>query len=238
MLGFGNHPDSPRAQVRPGPTITSAIRYDRTKPLTQRITIEDFTTFPSGLVDTFRRALPPLALTGKDTDPGFREEIEEAKRIGRDFMHWDPEGACNHSMVYLVMAFDDGAGRMSLDAKDRVAISWPTLANDPIFKHIHDELVAHTAALGGTFVKLDRWNPWKGGGNLITAHPLGGCGMGDDPDRGVVDADGQVWNGDGGVHEGLRVIDGAIVPSPLGVNPFITISALAERIGERMAAPV
>jgi choline dehydrogenase-like flavoprotein len=56
------------------------------------------------------------------------------------------------------------------------------------------------------------------------AHPLGTARMGDTPDLGVVDADGEVHG-----HPGLYVTDGAAVPTALGVNPSLTIAALAER---------
>ncbi len=79
-------------------------------------------------------------------------------------------------------------------------------------------------------------NPWpRKPNNLITAHPLGGCPLADDADAGVVDADGQVFDGEGGVHQGLFVVDGAVVPMALAVNPFLTISAIAERISSTMA---
>jgi hypothetical protein len=47
---------------------------------------------------------------------------------------------------------------------------------------------------------------------------------------------GEVFAGDGTVvHEGLVVCDGAFVPAALGVNPFATITALAERSVELVA---
>jgi cholesterol oxidase len=235
VLGFGNRPDSPWAAVRPGPTIVSGIRYDLSKPLGERILIQDFTTFPSGLVKVFRHTLPGLALTGEDTDSGVEDETAELKRVARDQLRWDPDGAVNHSMVYLVMAIDDGGGRMRLDEKDKLRIEWPSLRNDPIFKEIGEEVLAHARTLGATYVHLDRWNPWTGMGNLVTAHPLGGCGLGDDADSGVVDDGGRVFDGAGGTHPGLHVVDGAIVPMPLAVNPLLTISALAERIAEGLS---
>ncbi|MBM4372191.1 MAG: GMC family oxidoreductase [Deltaproteobacteria bacterium] len=57
----------------------------------------------------------------------------------------------------------------------------------------------------------------------ITAHILGGCAIGPDPARGVVDGQGRVYG-----HEGLFVVDGSAVPANLGVNPSLTITALAE----------
>ena len=70
------------------------------------------------------------------------------------------------------------------------------------------------------------------GGNRIIAHPLGGCGMGETAEKGVVAPDGRVFDpskGPTGVHDGLYVCDGAAIPSAIGVSPLLTITALAER---------
>ena len=56
-----------------------------------------------------------------------------------------------------------------------------------------------------------------------TAHMLGGCLMGPTEDQGVIDADFQVHN-----YPGLYVVDGSVVPANPGVNPSLTITALAE----------
>lgn len=68
-------------------------------------------------------------------------------------------------------------------------------------------------------------------------HPLGGCGMGDDFSKGVVDLHGEVFLERGGkvvAHSGLAVLDGAAIPTALVVNPALTISALALRGAEAM----
>jgi cholesterol oxidase len=56
-----------------------------------------------------------------------------------------------------------------------------------------------------------------------TAHILGGCAIGASPEEGVVDAGNRVYG-----YEGLYVVDGSMIPANLGVNPSLTITALAE----------
>ncbi|MEV0718248.1 GMC family oxidoreductase [Asanoa sp. NPDC050611] len=58
----------------------------------------------------------------------------------------------------------------------------------------------------------------------LTAHILGGAAIGASPESGVVDPWQRVYG-----HPGLHVVDGAAVPANLGVNPSLTITALAER---------
>jgi cholesterol oxidase len=98
------------------------------------------------------------------------------------------------------------------------------------FKEASQLMQRVTSALGGEYIPNPIWNDLTEH-NLATAHPLGGCVMADNPDRGVVNHKGQVFTGDpgGGIHEGLYVMDGSVVPTALGVNPLLTISALAER---------
>ena len=57
-----------------------------------------------------------------------------------------------------------------------------------------------------------------------TAHILGGATIGADPQSGVIDQFHRVFG-----HDGLHVIDGAAIGANLGVNPSLTITAMAER---------
>jgi cholesterol oxidase len=57
-----------------------------------------------------------------------------------------------------------------------------------------------------------------------TAHILGGCGIGPDASRGVIDERHRVFG-----YDGLYVCDGSTIPANLGVNPSLTITAMTER---------
>jgi len=62
-----------------------------------------------------------------------------------------------------------------------------------------------------------------------TAHILGGCAMAGRPEEGVIDANAEVFG-----YPGLYVIDGSMIGANLGVNPSLTITALAERVNSRI----
>lgn len=62
-----------------------------------------------------------------------------------------------------------------------------------------------------------------------TAHILGGCAICADETGGVVDANHEVFN-----YPGLYVVDGSVIPANLGVNPSLTITAMAERAMDKI----
>jgi choline dehydrogenase-like flavoprotein len=66
---------------------------------------------------------------------------------------------------------------------------------------------------------------------MTSAHLLSACRMGTSADNGVVDANHQVFG-----YENLYICDASSVPYALGVNPALTISALAERCAEKVIA--
>ncbi|WP_430791939.1 FAD-dependent oxidoreductase [Actinoplanes sp. G11-F43] len=61
-------------------------------------------------------------------------------------------------------------------------------------------------------------------GRPVTGHFIGGCAIGATPEDGVVDPYHRLFG-----HPGLHVIDGSVVAANLGVNPSLSITALAER---------
>lgn len=74
--------------------------------------------------------------------------------------------------------------------------------------------------------------------SIAVSHPLGGCIMGSDATKGTVDEFGRVFDkskaGARPFYEKLYIADASIIPTALGVNPTLTISALALRIGDQI----
>jgi cholesterol oxidase len=140
------------------------------------------------------------------------------------------EGPFANLQTFFAVSHDSASGRLVLE-DDRVALAWPGAQDEPVYRRLDDVLAALVKAAGGSYVK----NPLAGtmmGRQPATAHPLGGCGMGRDRSEGVVNHKCQVFDGAAGpadVHRGLYVVDGAVMPRSLGVNPLLTITALAER---------
>ncbi|WP_439685608.1 Choline dehydrogenase or related flavoprotein [Cupriavidus oxalaticus] len=146
------------------------------------------------------------------------------KEVGELFDDGDP---VERMMPWFGQGVDPGDGRLRLGRtwyapwRRVLRLDWSYQASVAVIEAM---IAAHTRlseATGG-----DPWVPltWRRWHNLITPHPLGGCNMGASPADGVVDAWGRVFG-----YEGLYVMDGAIVPRPLGLNPSRTIAALAER---------
>jgi cholesterol oxidase len=193
--------------------------------------VEDI-SFPTALFQTTQSVFP--ALPGEDFGGDLGGKLERATR---DILHFEPyarDGALNHSILYPVTSIDNAGGQIRLK-DDRPEIVWPNGGSEHIFDTINAELREHARAQNSRFVINPIWAAF-GQHRLVTAHPLGGCPVGVDASTGEVDEYGRVFRSDGQLHNRLRVVDGALLPSALGVNPLLTISAMAERIAENLVA--
>jgi choline dehydrogenase-like flavoprotein len=111
----------------------------------------------------------------------------------------------------------------------------------PLFSKMRnsmERLSEHIGENGASSFSTPLWDPNNpNGSSTIVLHNLGGCSMGKDRDHGVVDTLGRVYKGDGtsltDPYPDFYVVDGAIVPTSLGVNSSLTISALAFRIADQ-----
>jgi cholesterol oxidase len=139
------------------------------------------------------------------------------------------QGPLSHLHTFFVVSHDDAKGRISLD-NGSAQVHWPGAGDEPVYARVDAALTRAAEAVGARYIKspLAATNM---GTKPATAHPLGGCGMGQNAAEGVVNHKCQVFDGKGQetTHSGLYVCDGSVIPRSIGVNPLLTITALAER---------
>jgi cholesterol oxidase len=205
-----------------GPTITGRIPLFDTGT-GDEVTVEEG-SIPGVLTPVVPLAVAVATLARRDL--GLVDRLRLAARSVRR--------ASRRTLTYLVMSTDDGDGRMRL-GRGGIQVDWEDVGEAPVFASDNQKLKTAAEAIGGHYLAQPMWSK-DNGFSLITVHPLGGCVMADDAERGVVDDRGRVFAGPTGreVHDGLIVADGSIVPRPLDVNPLLTISALAERAADAL----
>ena len=143
------------------------------------------------------------------------------------------DGALNHSTLFLACGHDSASGKYVLDSFGRIQTRWDDVAQEDFLKTVSAEMKRVAESMGGLYFDNPR-TVMGGSGKMQATHPLGGCPMGDDHTKGVVNHKGQVFTDKGTIHKGLYVVDAAIIPRSLGATPLLTITALAERIFEFM----
>jgi cholesterol oxidase len=120
------------------------------------------------------------------------------------------------ALFMLLVGRDRAPGRMRvLRPFGTFDVSFSRRDEQPLFDRMATAISDLAGAVGGTGALSADIGPL---GLFLTAHPLGGCPMSHDRD------------------DGLRVLDGSIVPAALGSNPSLTIAALAERGVEQLIA--
>jgi cholesterol oxidase len=207
-----------------GPPITAMVTVERDGHV---ITVEDL-GLPDAMLWFLEGAFPPrggrLRALAAQAAVYLRRSLGLGGRNSRLKLELDAMiagGRTPHSMPYLGMGTDSSDGRMRL-VDGELDIEWSPRRNRRMYREIERLMDEISRAAGGTFATsfLWRWPLRK----ALTAHPLGGCPMGDDPATSVSDDRGEVWG-----HPNLYVVDGSMIPRAIAVNPSLTIAALAER---------
>jgi cholesterol oxidase len=229
-VGVG-HP--PKAETPPvGPAVAGLIDLRNAPNLDDGLVIVEAAA-PSSIAPIMPLSLAPGSVfLGTDTSEGtLADELDEAGRALESLVFGAYRGAVYNTQTFLAVGHDSAGGRMHLE-NDRLEVSWPGAADQPVYGRIEETFKRAVAATGGVYIP----NPFSArllGGNILTVHPLGGCGMGRDRDVGVVNHKLQVFDeasaSADGVHEGFYVCDGSVTPRSLGAHPLLTITALAER---------
>lgn len=229
-----------------GPTITSMLDFRQRRE--SAFAIQEL-AIPGALRRAFEETVTTThalhQLASADWEPHENASPE-----------WDPSAvdprALRRSTVVAMMGDDGAAGRLTLKNRDvdgGVSVRWQGLRER---ETIYDrqlaflERLAKRSGAGGTVLANPVWRllPERLSflldnvrGPAFTVHPLGGCRMADKVSAGVVNDRGLVYDrATGDVFPDLAVLDGSILPKALGINPALTIAALALRAAELLAA--
>jgi cholesterol oxidase len=215
FLAFGIG-TSPSFEATNGPTITTACIYEVEQDGRRvRLTVED-----GGYSTQLYHSLPLLhpirlaELIARDLGGRLEHHARGLHRLLQE------EGDATAAL--LVMGRDSADGTIELARPHhRLRVRWDTGSNMALYAAETAACRELVAALGGRLAFPPNWSFL---GQPSAPHNLGGCPMGESADAGVVDAEGQVFG-----YPGLHVLDSAIIPAAVGVNPSHTIAAVAER---------
>jgi choline dehydrogenase-like flavoprotein len=205
----GRFPDELRMYKAPPPEISSEQFYetDETRGFARGFSIQTVGPLP---IDWARHVL---------ADGHWGRALREYMR---DYNHWYTLGALSELLplpenrVTVAGDVTDGHGipvaRMDYSQcendRKNIALAKQTIQN------------ILEAAGAQDILAIDRY-----------AHLVGGCRMGSDPDRSVVDSDQRTWE-----VPNLFIADGSVMPTQGSANPALTIMALASRLAERLDA--
>jgi choline dehydrogenase-like flavoprotein len=166
-------------------------------------------------MDELNRSAILIALT-RDRDPGSIDLDDEAA-IRYALAPFDAENALAGLAGAVDVAFAAGAQKVR------------TLHVAPLELHAKDWNAAARSALAA---RLRAIGVAPNRQPLFSAHQMGTAAMGSDRARSVVDARGRVWG-----YENLFVADASLFPQSSGVNPMLTIMALARRVATLALQP-
>ncbi|HET6974975.1 MAG TPA: GMC family oxidoreductase [Pyrinomonadaceae bacterium] len=216
-----------------GPVITSAIRVgdslDGNGAKGRGLYIEDaglpylfsWIAELSGLPGTIVRGLKFLKMrakyrTGLNNDANLSAEI--ANLLG-------PATTTMSTLALIAMGRDFANGRLSLKG-NLLACDWSQKKSQAYFDRVRNTGRAIAEALDGKYLDTPSYKYLH---QVLTAHPLGGCPMGFTANDGIVNSEGEVFG-----YPGLYVLDGSVMPGPVGPNPSLTIAAISDRAADHI----
>jgi cholesterol oxidase len=137
----------------------------------------------------------------------------------------NPRGWSKRTIIVLVMQSLDNAialrARPGRNGRVRLTTEQDPERPNPTFIPVANDFAEWLARRTGGIAQS---SIMEAAANIpSTAHILGGAVIGEDPSKGVIDARQRVFG-----YENLLVCDGAAIPANVGVNPSLTITALAE----------
>jgi cholesterol oxidase len=224
LLGFATRSAVPLDPAR-GPVITSALRYEGSGGRGYYIEDGGYPLFVTYIVEAsdVRQELHRAARFGWQRLKQLRGKRES--NLNAELSQLIGDGSHSAGVLPLLgMGRDVPDGELTLE-DGYLECDWTTKTSQAYYEAVKRSMEDICRVLGANFKDEPLWYFKRN----VTSHPVGGCPMGVGPADGVVDEFGQVFG-----HPGLAIVDGAVMPGPVGPNPSFTIAAFADRAAEWM----
>lgn len=165
------------------------------------------------------RHLTGFISLARDRDTG-RVEVDPVS--GRPRVHYRPSDFDSQHVLEGIVAI------AKLCYVSGATEIWPYLTGlEPFVREAEGLQPGDDPAFAEWLVRVRKVGNKPPVGTWTSAHQMGSCRMSSSPERGAVDGRGKVWG-----CEGLYVADASVFPSASGVNPMLTVMAIAEHIGK------
>ena len=242
-------------EVSRAPTVTSAIRFRESNDIIYTIEDSGLPSMFAGIssivsnADLMKKMMALISM-------GYVQDLMRMLNQNSPIPIPNPnlplavsEQDLAHLMLLSGMGTDSGDGQIKLkhswDANQMhsVDIEFDLEKQKNLFSKMAssmEHLAEHIGKGGAKSLSIPFWDPGDAQrSSTVVLHPLGGCIMGKDNTEGVVNSLGELYDCSNAgnkteTYKGIYVVDGAIVPTSLGVNSSLTISALAFRIAQNL----
>lgn len=217
-------------------SIEDEVDYSEGAAITSHFWIDDVTSvepvrYPRGSSFMRTLTLPLVSLSGSSWERAWRV-IESGFRKPLNFLvvRVLPGWARKNTILLIMQTLEN---RMHFERGRSI---WTLFRKGLISKRDENDPIPAVIEAGrdvvNRFAEKAGGAPWSAMNEVLmgtpsTAHILGGCGIAADASQGVIDAKHEVFN-----YPGMFVADGSVIPTNLGVNPSLTITAMAERAME------
>ena len=218
--------------------VEDEVDYSEGAAITSHFWIDEVTSvepvrYPRGSSFMRTLTLPLISLSGSTWERAWRV-IESGFRKPIEFLAVRvlPGWARKNTILLIMQTLEN---RMHFERGRSI---WTLFRKGLVSKRDKDEPIPAVIDAGrevvNRFAEKAGGAPWSAMNEVLmgtpsTAHILGGCGIAADASQGVIDAKHEVFN-----YPGMFVADGSVIPANLGVNPSLTITAMAERAMERI----
>ena len=205
----------------PGPSIsTTDFRHHNDGVLGGGILVNEFVPTP---IEAYAKlsALGVVPAWGEAGAEGMRTHYSRTAFVVGPLQ----EAPSASARVTIEPRVSDGHGVPAV----RLLADRPAPEDDRTARFLQGRAAEWLLASGARDAVAIHWS--RARGPSASQHQAGTCRMGTDPRTSVTDAWGRVWG-----HDGVTVADGSLHVTNGGVNPVLTILALAWRVSERLAA--